>query len=71
MTPFSGTIGVDGCALLIDTWLSSSATYPPQPDMDGSVAMGWRVRTGKHGHIDPYGWPACIAIEPIWMEHAK
>lgn len=61
---------VDIVGAMVHAWLTGEATYPPEPDHDGSNGRGWRVSNGDWGHAVGR-WQACIEVEPRWAMYGK
>ncbi len=45
---------------LILQWLQHRAVYPEQPDIDGDLYRGWKIKIGTHGSDG-------IVVKPHWM----
>jgi hypothetical protein len=71
MIPFPAKLSMDRCAELAFDWLQSGATYPSEPGHDGDNHKGWRCFTEGWGHIEPFGYPAFLAVEPHWIMYGK
>lgn len=71
MTPFPTRLSMARCAEIAFDWLQGGATYPKAPGHDGSNHKGWRCFTEGCGHIEPFGYPAFLAVEPHWMMYGK
>lgn len=56
---------VEALASSIDAWLRS-ATFPDEPDTDGSAHKGWRLTNTDTG----YGY-AEFAVDPHWTVYGK
>jgi hypothetical protein len=53
----------------IEAWLEG-ATYPDEPDTDGTATRGWRVRNDGDVtyRVSPY---IAFAVEPAWIVYGK
>jgi hypothetical protein len=74
MTKFPGKATPDFLAVFIEMWmkdLEANRNLPGSPDIDGSTRQGWKIYTEDWGHIEPYGHPAYLAIEPHWIMYGK
>lgn len=60
---------LDGATQFIASWLDS-ATYPAEPDHDGSNDKGWMVFNDDWGHAlgSSYGF---LAVQPAWAMYGK
>ena len=56
---------------IVQQWLETEAEYPRQPDHDGDNKRGFRIYNEAWGHIEPFGWQAFMAIEPMWTMYGK
>jgi hypothetical protein len=68
--PFPVPIGPEHAATLIEEWLKVQE-YGLQPGHDGSIGRGFRLYNEAWGHVEPYGWPAFVAVEPCWAWYGK
>ncbi len=72
MIPFPGKTTPEFIASHIEIWLNDQMLeYPPEPDHDGHNSRGWYMYTEGWGHIEPYHYPAFLAIEPHWIMYGK
>jgi hypothetical protein len=72
MIPFPGKATPEFLASFIEMWLNDQMLkYPSEPDHDGDNAKGWFIYTEGWGHIEPYHYPAFLAIEPHWIMYGK
>jgi hypothetical protein len=67
--PLPAAIDAAGAAPLIVKWLRDQ-DYGPEPDIDGSVAKGWRVYCDSWGKVDGHAY-SFVAIEPVWNLYGK
>lgn len=69
-TPLLAAAGPQQAAAMIQQWLDER-DYGPEPDHDGSNGRGFRVYNDAWGHVNPYGWPAFVAVQPNWAWYGK
>ena len=69
-TRFIAPLSAELVAHEVRAWLAA-VPMPPAPDIDGSVKRGWRISNDAWGHVQPFGWPAFVRIEPQWALYGK
>lgn len=68
--PLPYEMGVEAAIPFAWHWLES-AEYPREPDVDGSIKKGFRIRNDEsweHVDGDPYG---IAVIQPSWQMYGK
>jgi hypothetical protein len=57
-------MGIEAASHFIRAWLAD-ATYPPEPDIDGSVKKAWQIYNEDWGHVQGE-FEAFMAVRPVW-----